>query len=430
MEAAGKPSGRYRWGVCALLFFVITINYVDRQVLGVLKPLIETKMGWDEVDYGNIVTAFQASYGVGLLVVGRWLDAVGTRKGMAIALAVWSVAAAFHAAARNVLEFILARMLLGLSESAAYPGAVKSVAEWFPRRERAFGIGILNAGANVGVLLTPIIAIVIAGVFGWRAAFLTTGLLGMAVLWGWLRFFRVPADHPQLSDDERRWIEQDGPDRPGPALRWRDAIRQRQAWFFICGKFFTDPVWYLFLFWLPDFFAKTQGMHLFPKNGTGIFGTIGPALIGVYLMADLGSIAGGWLSSTLVARGWSVNRARKITLLIAALLAVPLVTVANAPNELVAVLLIGLGTAGHQAFSSNIFTMISDLYPRSAVATIAGMGGLAGAIGGILIAQATGWTLQLTGSYVPIVLYAGLAYLIALVAIQLLVPRMQPVEQA
>ena len=428
MEAARGAGaiGRYRWGICALLFFVITINYIDRQIIGVLKPVIEDEMGWSEVDYGNIVTAFQASYGIGLLVVGRLLDRIGTRKGIAIALAVWSIAAAFHAAARTVVQFILARIVLGLAEAAAYPGAVKSVAEWFPRRERALGVGILNAGANVGVLLTPIIAIGIAGIWGWQAAFLITGVLGFVVLWAWLRFFRQPADHPALGEAERAWIDQDNEPATSTLLTWRQAIGQRQAWFFICGKFFTDPVWYLFLFWLPDFFVKTQGMELFPKGASGILATIGPALIGVYLLADVGSIAGGWLSSHLVGRGWSINRARKTTLLIAALCAVPLVTVAKAPSPLVAVLLIGLGTAAHQAFSSNIFTMITDMWPRSAVATVAGMGGAAGAVGGILIAQATGWTLELTGSYVPIVLYAGLAYLIALGTIQLLVPRMDP----
>lgn len=421
-----KPLGRYRWGICALLFFVITINYIDRQIIGVLKPVIEDDLGWSEVDYGNVVTAFQASYGIGLLVVGRWLDQIGTRKGMAIAIALWSLAAAFHAAASSVLGFILARVALGIAESAAYPGAVKSIAEWFPKRERALGVGFLNAGANVGVLLTPIIAIGIAGLYGWRAAFLVTGLLGFVVLWAWLRFFRQPDDHTQVTDEERVWINQDGDDAAGEPLGWKDAIRQRQAWFFICAKFFTDPVWYLFLFWLPDFLAKTQGMELFPKGESGILATIGPALIGVYLLADIGSIAGGWLSSHLVGRGWSVNRARKTTLFIAALCALPMVTVASVPEPWMAVLLIGLGTAAHQAFSSNIFTMIADMYPRRAVATIAGMGGAAGAVGGILIAQATGWTLELTGSYVPIVIYAGLGYIIAFVIIQILVPRMAP----
>lgn len=426
MSAADAPIGRYRWSICALLFCVITINYVDRQVIGVLKPLIARDMGWSEVDYGNIVTAFQASYGVGLLVVGRWLDRVGTRKGMAFAIALWSLAAAFHSVARTVLQFILARAALGIAESAAYPGAVKSVAEWFPRQERALGVGILNAGANVGVLLTPIVGIMVAGIWGWRAAFLATGLLGLLVLVAWLRLYRLPQDHTRLTAAERAHIDEDGEDAAGQPLGWAAALRQRQAWYFICGKFFTDPVWYLFLFWLPDFFSKTQGMNLFPTGQGSVLSTIGPALIGVYLLADVGSIAGGWLSSHLIQRGWSVNRARKTTLFVAALCALPLVSVASIGNAGVVVALIGLGTAGHQAFSSNIFAMISDLYPRRAVATVAGMGGAAGALGGILISQATGWTLQLTGSYVPIVLYAGIAYLLAFGVIQLLVPRMEP----
>ena len=426
LTTPAKPAGRYRWGVCAMLFCVITINYIDRQVIGVLKPVIEDDLGWSEVDYANIVTAFQASYAVGLLLVGRWLDKVGTRKGLAIALALWSLAACFHAAARGVLAFVLARMVLGLAESAAYPGAVKSVAEWFPRRERALGVGILNAGANVGVVLTPIIAIDIAGAYGWQSAFLATGAVGFLVLWGWLRFFRSPAEHPSVTDEERAWITQDGEDVTGQPLGWQQALTHRQTWYFVAAKFFTDPVWYLFLFWLPDFFKTTQGMDLFPKAESGILSTIGPALIGVYLLADIGAIAGGWLSSHLIARGWSVNRARKTTLFGAALLAVPMVGVADVASPLTAVLLIGLGTAAHQAFSSNIFTMISDLYPRRAVATVAGIGGAAGAVGGMLIAQATGWTLELTGSYTPIVIYAGLAYLIAFAVIQALVPRMEP----
>jgi len=429
-ELAGPRIGRYRWAICALLFFVITINYVDRQVLGVLKPVIEQDLGWSEVDYGNIVSAFQVSYGIGLLVVGRMLDRVGTRWGLAMAIALWSVAAMFHAAARTVLAFMLARVTLGIAESAAYPGAVKAVAEWFPRRERALGVGILNAGANVGIMTTPVIGLMIAGIYGWQAAFLATGAIGFVVLAGWLLMYRQPEDHPRVTAAERAWIEQDGEDTTGKVLGWRQAIRQRQAWYFICGKFFTDPVWYLFLFWLPDFFVKTQGLDLFPKGQEGIFATIGPALIGVYLLADIGSIMGGWLSCHFIKRGWSINRARKTTLFLAALCAVPLLFVLQVGNPLIVVLIIGFGTAGHQAFSSNIFTMISDLYPRRAVATVAGMGGAAGALGGILIAQATGWTLELTGSYWPILIYAGLAYLIAFTVIHLLVPRMEPAPVA
>jgi ACS family hexuronate transporter-like MFS transporter len=421
-----RAGGSYRWSICALLFFVITINYIDRQVLGVLKPLIEDDLGWSEVDYGNIVSAFQFSYGIGLLVVGRLLDKIGTRWGMAIAIALWSLAAMFHAAARTVLLFMLARVTLGIAESAAYPGAVKSVAEWFPRRERALGVGILNAGANVGVMMTPIVGLLVASTYGWQMAFIVTGAIGFLVLIGWLLVYRQPREHPKLGQEELAYIEQDGEDDTGRPVEWWEAFRHRQAWYFICGKFFTDPVWYLFLFWLPDFFVTTQKLDLFPKAEDGIFASIGPALVGVYLLADIGSIVGGWASSHFIKRGWSVNRARKTTLFAAALCAVPLLFVLQIDNPAIVVLLIGLGTAGHQAFSSNIFTMISDLYPRRAVATVAGMGGFAGAMGGILIAQATGWTLELTGSYLPILIYAGLAYLIAFVVIQLLVPKMVP----
>jgi ACS family hexuronate transporter-like MFS transporter len=422
----GARVGRYRWAICALLFFVITINYIDRQVLGVLKPVIEKDLGWSEVDYGNIVSAFQFSYGIGLFFVGRLLDKFGTRWGMAVAIAVWSVAAMFHAAARGVLAFMLARVVLGVAESAAYPGAVKAVAEWFPRRDRALGVGILNAGANVGVMMTPIVGLMIAALHGWQAAFVVTGAIGFLVLVAWLLMFRQPQEHPKVTPEELAYIEQDGEDAVGKPLSWSEAIGHRQTWYFICGKFFTDPVWYLFLFWLPDFFVKTQGLDLFPKADSGILSTIGPALIGVYLLADIGSIVGGWASSHFIKRGWSVNRARKTTLFCAALCAVPLLFVLQVGSPLVVVLIIGLGTAGHQAFSSNIFTMISDLYPRRAVATVAGMGGMAGAAGGILIAQVTGWTLELTGSYLPILIYAGIAYLLAFTVIHLLVPKMEP----
>jgi len=424
--AMPAPQGRFRWAICALLFFVITTNYVDRQVISVLKPVIQKDIGFSEDEFGHIAAAFQASYGIGLLFVGRLLDRIGTRTGMAIAIGVWSIAAAFHAGARSVLAFIFARSALGLAESAAYPGSVKSVADWFPRCERALGVGILNAGANVGVLMTPIVALALAAVYGWQAAFLGTGALGLVVLLAWLMLFRLPQDHAKVTPEEVAYIRQDGEDIAGPPLGWGAALRQRQTWYFICGKFFTDPVWYLFLTWLPDFLIRTQHMNLFPKGKSGIFASIGPALIGVYLLADIGSIMGGWLSSHWIKRGWSVNRARKTTLFIAALCALPLLFVLKAPSPWIAVLIIGIGTAGHQAFSSNIYTMISDLYPRRAVATVAGIGGAAGALGSILISEATGWSLELTGSYLPVIIYAGVAYLIAFTVIHWLVPKMEP----
>jgi ACS family hexuronate transporter-like MFS transporter len=430
MNATAAPilqaGGRYRWAICALLFMVITINYVDRQVLGVLKPMIEDELGWSETDYGNIVSAFQFSYGIGLLLVGRLLDKIGTRWGMAIAIALWSIAAMFHAVARSVLAFMLARIALGIAESAAYPGAVKSVAEWFPRRERALGVGFLNAGANVGVMTTPIVGLMIAGVYGWQSAFLVTGAIGILVLVAWLLLYRKPREHPSLSSQELAYIEQDGEDAAGKPLGWWEALHHRQAWYFICGKFFTDPVWYLFLFWLPSFLTEVQKLQLLPDAKSGILATVGPAMLGVYLLADIGSIGGGWLSSHFIKRGWSINRARKTTLFLAALSTAPLLVALAIPNPLVVVVIIGIAMAGHQAFSSNIFAMISDLYPRRAVATVAGMGGAAGAVGGILMAQAAGRILDATGSYLPLFIYAGLAYFIAFTAIHLLVPKMEP----
>ena len=424
-EGVLRAGGRYRWSICLLLFLVITINYVDRQVIGVLKPVIEDDLGWTENDYANIVLSFQASYAVGLLLVGRWLDRIGTRKGLAIAIALWSIAATFHAAARTVLQFILARAVLGIAESAAYPGAVKSVAEWLPQRERALGVGILNAGANVGVVAAPIAGLMVAGIYGWQAGFFVTGLIGFFVLALWLLFYRRPDEHSKVTAEELTYIRQDGEDGVGEPLGWAAALRQRQAWYFICAKFFTDPVWYLFLFWLPDFFVKTQGLDLFPKADSGILSTIGPALIGVYLLADIGSIAGGWLSSHLIKTGWTANRARKTTLFLAAFCAVPLLFVLQIDSTIAVVLVLGLATAGHQAFSANIFTMISDLYPRRAVATVAGMGGTAGAVGGMLMAKAAGWSLT-AGTYLPLLIYAGIAYLLAFAVIHLLVPRMAP----
>lgn len=427
-KAELQPGGRYRWTICALLFFVITINYVDRQVIGVLKPLIEKEMGWSEIDYANIVFSFQLSYAIGMVVVGRWLDWVGTRKGMAIAIGLWSLAAMFHAGARTVLQFMLARAALGVFETAAYPGSVKSVAEWFPRKERALGVGILNAGANIGVILTPIIGLWLASAYGWQSAFLATGALGLVVMVAWLLIYRSPQEHPKLSPQELAYITADHEPETKPA-GWFTVIRHRQAWAFICAKFFTDPVWYLFLFWLPDLLKK-KGMDIFPKAESGIFASIGPALVGVYLLADVGSIAGGWFSSHLLKRGWSVNAARKVTLLLAALCATPLFLVASSTNIGLIILLIGIGTAGHQAFSSNIFTTISDMYPRHAVATVAGLGGCAGAIGGMLIAKATGWSLEYLGSYLPVLIYASVAYLIGLTMIHILVPRLEPAPLA
>lgn len=415
-EATGRmsrPAGRRRWVVCALLFLAITINYIDRQIIGVLKPVLSDRFGWNEIDYGNIVFWFQAAYAVGLLTVGRLLDAVGTRIGLAVSVAVWSVAAMAHGAAGSVSQFAMARFALGLGEAGGYPAAIKAVSEWFPKRERALAAGILNAGANLGAVATPILAPLIVLAFGWRAAFVVTGTLGLIWLLVWWMTYRRPADDPRLGVAERAWIESDPIDPPG-RTSWRELIRRRHAWAFILAKFLTDPVWWLFLFWLPDFFAKTYGLNLL---------TFGPALVVVYLLADAGSIGGGWMSSRLIERGWSVDRARKGTLLVCALCVMPLSLAIFAENLFAAVAVIGLAAAAHQGWSANLFTLVSDVFPRRDVATVVGMGGFAGAVGGMFIAKLAGWTLETTGSYVPLLLMASVAYLVGLGVIQLLAPE-------
>ena len=423
-EAPTGRVGRFRWAICALLFFAITINSVDRQIVGVLKPLLEEEFGWSENDYANIVLGFQAAYAIGLLVVGRMMDALGTRWGLSIAIAIWSLAAMAHAGASSVFHFIAARFALGIGEAGGFPGAIKAVSEWFPKRERALATGLFNAGANVGALVTPILVPVLVLAWGWRAAFLVTGLSGFVLLVFWILLYRRPREHKRIGAAELALIESDPADPPG-RVSWGVALRRREAWAFILGKFLTDPVWWLFLFWLPDFFAKTHGLTLLPQGGD-IFVTYGPALVAVYLLADVGSIGGGWLSSWLIRRGWSINAGRKTAMLICALCVTPVSIAAFVDSLPVAVAIIGLAAAAHQGWSANLFTLTSDLFPRRAVGTIVGLGGFAGAVGGMLIAKFAGWTLEATGSYVPLLLFAGLTYLIALGVIHILTPRLEP----
>ncbi len=419
-ERAGPAfmRGRYRWVICALLFFAITINYVDRLIFGVLKPVLEVEFGWSESDYANIVVAFQGAYAIGLLLVGRMIDRTGARWGLGIAIGVWSIAAAAHAAAGSVIQFAMARFALGVGESAGFPGAVKAVSEWFPKRERALATGIFNAGSNVGALLTPILVPILVLAFGWRAAFLVTGLSGLVLLILWFLIYRRPREHPRVTPAELAHIESDPPDAPG-RITWLQALKRREAWAFIVGKFLTDPVWWLFLFWLPDFFGKTYGLNLM---------TFGPPLVAVYLLADVGSVGGGWLSSRLIHRGWSVNRGRKTAMLVCALCVTPISIAVFADNLIAAVAVIGLAAAAHQGWSANLFTLVSDTFPKHAVATVVGLGGFAGAVGGMFIAKVAGWTLEATGSYVPLLAFASVTYLIALGIIHLLTPRLKPAE--
>ena len=417
-KIGGMSIGRMRWGICALLFFATTINYIDRQMLSVLKPTLEAQYGWSESDYANIVFSFQLAYAIGYVVFGRLIDKLGARFGYSLAAAIWGVAAMAHAAASSAWEFMIVRFALGLGESGNFPAGIKAVTEWFPKKERALAIGIFNAGTNIGAIITPIIAPFLVMWFGWRVAFLATGLLIVVWLALWWTIYRRPREKKNLSPTELAYIESDPADEPG-AVRWLPLLRHRQTWAFAIGKFMTDPVWFLFLFWLPDFFAKEHGLDL---------KTFGPPLVAIYLISDVGSIAGGWLSSKLIARGRSVNYSRKVAMLVCALCVPPVMLAPGINSVWGAVALIGLATAAHQGFSANLYTLPSDLFPRKAVGAIIGIGGTLGAVGGMFMAKFTGWVLDATGSYVIMFVIAGFAYLSALFVIHLLVPRMEPAK--
>ena len=407
--------GRYRWRICALLFFATTINYMDRQVLGVLAPQLQIIIGWNEIQYSNIVTAFQLAYAIGLVFAGGIIDRIGTRLGYAAAIALWSVAAMSHSLVHTVLGFAIARFMLGLGEAGNFPAALKTVAEWFPRRERSFATGIFNSGSNIGAIAVPLAVPWIAVRLGWQWAFLFTGTFSAVWIAVWLRTYRHPAEHPRLGRAELAYIQQDAVE-PAAGIRWASLLQHRQTWAFVIGKFMTDPIWWFFLFWLPKFLNTRHGLSLTE---------LGPPLVVIFIAADLGSIGGGWLAGSFMKRGWPHNRARKIAMLCCGCCVVPVVFAASVKNLWSAVALIGLAAAAHQGWSANIFTLPSDMFPRRAVASVVGIGGFAGAIGGMVIATVTGFLLQFTGSYVPVFAMAGSAYLFALLIIHLLAPRLE-----
>lgn len=410
--------GRYRWVICALLFFATTINYIDRQVLGILATDENFKrtIGWSEAEYGYVTTAFQAAYAIGLLLVGYLMDRFGTRKGFSFAIVFWSVAAMAHALARSALGFGVVRFALGLGEAGNFPASIKTVAEWFPKKERALATGIFNSGSNVGAIMAPLAVPFIAVTYGWQWAFIITGLLGFIWLVFWLMVYRRPEEHPKLSPAELAYIQSD-PAEPVTKIPWARLLPHRQTWAFAIGKFLTDPIWWVYLFWLPKFLNTNYGLNITQ---------IGLPLVVIYVAADVGSIGGGWLSGSFIRRGWSVNRARKTAMLICALAVVPIIFAARASNLWVAVGLVSLAAAAHQGWSANLFTMTSDMFPRRAVGSVVGIGGMAGSIGGMLIATTVGLILQYTGSYVPIFIIAGSAYLVAITVIHLLAPRLEP----
>jgi ACS family hexuronate transporter-like MFS transporter len=415
-RAPAAKVGWYRWRICALLLLATTINYVDRQVLGVLAPHLQGEIGWNEIEYGYIVTAFQAAYAIGLVTAGAIIDRLGTRIGYALAISVWGIAAMSHSLVATVLGFAMARFALGLGEAGNFPAAIKTVAEWFPRRERAFATGIFNSGSNIGAIVAPLVVPIIAVTWGWRAAFLFTGVLSAAWLVTWLSTYRTPERHPSLSAEELAYIRSD-PEEPTVRIPWKQLLRHRQTWAFAVAKFMTDPIWWFFLFWLPKFLNAEYGLTLTQ---------LGLPLVAIFIMADVGSIGGGWLAGWFIRRGFSVNRGRKGAMLICALAVVPIIFAHQANNLWLAVGLIGLATAGHQGWSANVFTLTSDMFPRRAVASVVGIGGFAGAVGGMMISTVTGFLLETTGSYLPVFLMAGSAYLVALAIVHLIVPTLKP----
>lgn len=433
--ASVAKAGYYRWFVCGLLFFASVINYIDRQVIGILKPTLQQQFGWSELDYGDIVFSFQLAYAIGFLFAGRLMDRLGTRAGFSIAIFVWSIAAMAHGWAIyfggavsallavvglsysvSVAGFIGARFALGLGEAGNFPGAVKTVAEWFPRKERALATGIFNAGTNIGALLTPLIVPVITLSYGWEWAFIATGALGFIWLALWWVSYRAPEEHKSVTAAELAYIRSDPPE-PTTKMSWGKILPHRQAWTFAAAKFMTDPIWWLYLFWIPDFLYRNHGLSL---TGMGL------PIVVIYLIGDVGSVGGGWLSSALIKQGWSVNAARKTAMLACALAVTPIVFAANASNLWVAVGLIGLAAAAHQGWSANVYTLTSDMFPKQAIGSVVGFGGTAGAIGGMLIAKITAAVLQYTGSYVPVFIIAASAYLAALLVVHLLSPRLEP----
>jgi ACS family hexuronate transporter-like MFS transporter len=440
MPAITSRPTKVRWLICALLFFAAAINYIDRQVIGILKPTLQEQFHFDEQDYAAIVFTFQAAYAIGLLLSGRIMDRIGVRLGFVLAVVVWSVGAVMHGAADwlpwlriptlsidpPAVVFLggataglaLSRLVLGLGEAGNFPASIKAVAEWFPKKERALATGIFNSGTNIGALVTPLVVPWITLAYGWQWAFVITGVLGFGwVIW-WFVSYRDPDTHPGVNAAELAIIQSD-PVEKTAAIPWSRLLPHRQTWAFAAGKFLTDPIWWLYLFWVPDFLKRNHDLDL---------KTMGLPLVVIYLVADVGSIGGGWLSSHLIKRGWSTNAARKTAMLVCALAVVPMLAAAQVKSLWMAVALVSIAAAAHQGWSANLFTLVSDMFPKRAVGSVVGIGGMAGSVGGMLIALVVGAILQKTGSYVPIFVMAASAYLVALVIIQLLVPQLVPAD--
>jgi ACS family hexuronate transporter-like MFS transporter len=415
------PVPHFRWYICGLLFYATTVNYMDRTVLGILKPVIAGELHWTDTQYGLINSAFQLGYAVMMPVAGRLIDRIGIRVGYSLAVLFWSLASMSHAFAGSAFQFGAARLGLGLGEAANFPAAIKTVADWFPRRERALATGIMNGGSNMGALIAPLVVPLLTSRFGWHSAFLFTGSLSMCWAIVWFLFYREPEQNPLLSKQELEWIRGDQEQESPTRLSYRLMLSRRATWAVVLGKAFTDPVWWFYLFWLPGFLHGKYHVNLV---------SLGPPLVAVYLAADIGSIGGGWLSSFLIQRGWSIGKARKTAMLVCAVCVLAVAFVPQAGGNLwLTVLLVSIAAASHQGWSANMYTLASDCFPRSAVASVIGLAGMAGAIGGMLAQPAIGRWLDFSKqSYGPLFVIAGSMYLFTLLLIQLLLPRIEPYE--
>jgi ACS family hexuronate transporter-like MFS transporter len=415
----------HRWAVCGLLFFATTINYIDRQILSLIKPILDDQLHWTNAEFGMVNSAFQGAYGVSLLIFGWLIDKYGTKIGYAISIAAWSLAAMGHALVGSVGGFLWARVALGLGEGGNFPAAIKATAIWFPKKERALATSLFNSGANVGAILAPAIVPWLAFKFGWQSAFLAAGAIGFLWLFLWMPWFETPDKKPALPKEELAWIQSDREEVQAQKIPWGQLLGYRQTWGFILPKLITDPVWWFFLIWLPDFFKQTRGLDI--KKSWVL-------LVTIYSIVTVLSIAGGWVTGYLAKRGWSINRARKAGMLLFSLCVVPILAVTGA-SDWGAVLLIGLAGAAHQAFSANLFTTVSDSFPKQAVASVIGIGGMAGAIGGMLFPIVTGVLLDsykaagnVAAGYGILFAFCAGAYLFSLILLQLLNPRLEPVQ--
>ena len=434
----GSAIGRFRWRICAVIFLATTINYIDRnvfsftmldetfrhQMLGIPlgTPLTEADMAVFREKMSFLDSIFKYCYAFGFLLAGYLIDKVGIRRGYAIGIGGWSLAAVSHGLVHSVPGMAWARGALGIGEATNFPSAIKTVSEWFPKKERSFATGVFNAGANVGIILTAVFVPMIVLHWGWRASFIITGAVGTMVLFWWLAIYRRPEDHPSLSKAELAHIRQDGPAEPEVRVPWGVLIRYKATWAFAICKFMTDAVWWFYLTWLPTFFNSNPA---FPDK-LDLKSVTGPFLV-IYIVSDLGSIFFGWLATQFIHLGWSVNKARKVTMLICAVCVVPIVFASMTSSVVIAVALIALATAAHQGWSANLFTTVSDQFPRRAVGSVVGIGGLAGGLGGALFAAKTGFIIN-TGGYVPLFAIAASAYLLALLVMQVLVPKLAAVE--